>query len=218
MLAPVTGLTQTAQDATGTSFTWDAVPGADSYAVQVDGVTLTSVTVPAVKVLIAAGSHVLGVIPVALATPPTTLAFTVPPPPPNPPTGLTAVASSSTRVNLGWNPVPGALAYDVWRNGAIAFTTTATTLSDGTVDPSTTYNYQVDVQTAAGTSVPSTPPVQVTTPATPPQVPPPPTGLVATLTGTQAAPTVTLTWNPSPGATSYDIYRNGVLIASPSAS
>ena len=102
----------------------------------------------------------------------------------------------------------------MYRNGALAFTTTATSLSDGTVAASTTYNYQVDVQTAAGTSALLTPPVTVTTPATPPTVPPPPTGLTATLTGTVTTPSVSLQWNPSSGATSYDVYRNGVLIAS----
>lgn len=211
-LSPVQNLQQVAQDASGTSFTWDAVALADAYRVIVDSKQLTVVPTPAVKVLIAAGNHIIGVVPVANPTPATTLPFTVPPPPPPAPTGLTAVAASSTRVNLGWNAVLGASLYDVYRNGVLAFSTPNLTLSDGTVNPTTTYAYQVDAQVNGVTSALSTPPVVVITPVTPPQVPPTPTGLVAALAGTVQNPAVALQWDASPGATSYDLYRNGVLI------
>jgi len=36
----------------------------------------------------------------------------------------------------------------------------------------------------------------------------PPTGVTAFATGTASAPTVTVTWNPSPGASSYNLYRS----------
>ena len=210
-LPQVTNLVQTAQDSTGTTFAWDAVALADSYAVYVDGSLVTSVTTPSCKVTAGVGNHTVGVVPVALATAPTKLAFTVPPPPPPPPTGLTAVAASATRVNLAWNAVTGATLYDVYRNGVKVFSTAALTLSDGTVEASTTYGYQVDAVVGGLTSVLSTPIVSVTTPAQG-TVPPPPTGLALALGGTQSNPTVVLTWDTSAGATSYDIYRNGVLL------
>ena len=71
--------------------------------------------------------------------------------------------------------------------------------------------YQVDAVVGGLTSVLSTPIVSVTTPAQG-TVPPPPTGLALALGGTQSNPTVVLTWDTSAGATSYDIYRNGVLL------
>lgn len=211
-LPQVQNLQQVAQDATGTSFTWDPVSLADGYAIFIDSGSspVTTVTTPACKVSAGAGNHTIGVVPIASATPPTPLAFTVPGNVPPPPTGLAAVPTSATRVTLTWNAVTGATLYDVYRDGVKVFSTASLTLSDGTVSPSTTYQYQVDAVVGGVTSGLSAA-VSVTTP---PQgtVPPPPTGLTLTLGGTPTAPTVLLTWDTSAGATSYDIYRNGVLL------
>ena len=79
-LPSVTGLRQVSQDpATGaTGFDWDATPDADEYAVNVDGTVKATVTSPTATVTAAPGAHTVGVAPIALPTPKTTLAFTVP--------------------------------------------------------------------------------------------------------------------------------------------
>jgi hypothetical protein len=211
MLPEVTGLTQTAQDAStgATTFTWDSVGEADNYTVSIDGVLAATVpqsATPTVTVTPTPGTYTLGVAPVALATLPTTLAFTVPPPPP---TGLAGVAASSTVVNLTCAATSGASGYDWYRDGSKLATTTTPSYSDASALPSTTYGYQVDVTVGGETSALSAS-VPVTTPAT--GVPPPPTNLTLTLGGTQTAPTVILVWDTSAGALSYDIYRDGVLL------
>jgi hypothetical protein len=83
MIPAVTGLRQVSQNAaTGaTVFAWDVVAEADTYAVMVDGLTVAQVPAtasPQVTINASAGSHALGVAPVAAATPPATLRFTVP--------------------------------------------------------------------------------------------------------------------------------------------
>jgi hypothetical protein len=83
MIPAVTGLHQVSQDAvTGaTVFAWDLVTDADTYAVMVDGLTVAQVPAsasPQVTVNAGAGTHTLGVAPVAAATPAATLRFTVP--------------------------------------------------------------------------------------------------------------------------------------------
>jgi fibronectin type 3 domain-containing protein len=99
------------------------------------------------------------------------------------PTGLSAVAASSTRVNTAWQAVAGAASYNLFRNGVLVFNTTALSLSDSTVQPQTTYQYQVQAvsPTDAALSSALSAAVSVTTPATPPAVPAPPTGLTATV-------------------------------------
>ncbi len=216
-LAPVVNIRQTGQDATGTSFAWDPVQFADTYQVRVlklDGTVLSTVNVTATsaKVTPPAGSYNLGVVPKANPTPATQLAFTVPPPGPSPPTGLAVVANSATRTTSSWNAVAGALHYDLFRDGVLAFTTTALTVADPTVSPSTTYQYQVRVTTAAGTSALSAA-VPVTTPAQA-AVPPTPTNFTATVGGTPTAPDVALGWTAGPNTVSIDVFRDGVLIAS----
>jgi acid phosphatase type 7 len=92
--------------------------------------------------------------------------------PPSTPTGLAATAASGTQVNLTWNAATdnvGVAGYTVYRNAsAIASTSgpSATTYSDPTASPSTTYSYTVDAFDAAGNHSPQSSPVSVTTPAT----------------------------------------------------
>ena len=95
--------------------------------------------------------------------------------PPSIPTITSASAPSSGRVDLAWTTSTddvGVTGYTVYRNGTQVGTTsgpTATTYSDLTVSPSTSYSYTIDAFDAAGRhSNPSAPSV-VTTPA--PSVP-----------------------------------------------
>jgi chitodextrinase len=91
--------------------------------------------------------------------------------PPTAPTGLTATAVSPTRVDLTWAPSSdnGTVAsYRVRRDGLELTSVPGTTHSDTTVQPATSYMYDVVAIDAAGNvSLPSAP-VAVTTPAAPP--------------------------------------------------
>jgi chitodextrinase len=98
--------------------------------------------------------------------------------PPTAPTGVSATAASSSRVDVSWTAATdnvGVTAYDVLRDGVKVNTAdiTGTTFADTTVAPSTTYQYTVRARDAAGNSAVSAPPVSVTTPAGSPPPPPP---------------------------------------------
>ncbi len=91
---------------------------------------------------------------------------------PSVPTGLTATASSATQVDLAWQASTdnvGVTGYTIYRDNAVLTTVSGTTLaySDGTVSPSTTYNYTVDAFDAAGNHSAQSSPASATTPAVP---------------------------------------------------
>lgn len=74
------------------------------------------------------------------------------------PTGLTAVAASSSQINVSWNAVAGAT-YDVDRNGVVIQTDYAgTSLADTGLSPATTYTYRVRAALrAASATLPALP-------------------------------------------------------------
>ena len=90
--------------------------------------------------------------------------------PPSVPQGAAATANSATSVTVSWLPSNdnvGVVGYDVYRDGSFLRTVpgTQTSLTDQTVQPSTTYAYTVDAFDAVpNTSAPSAP-APVTTPA-----------------------------------------------------
>jgi hypothetical protein len=74
---------------------------------------------------------------------------------PSAPTGLTAAVKSSTGVDLGWSAATddvGVTSYEIYRDGALLATTStaATSYSDTSASPSTTYSYTVMARDAAG--------------------------------------------------------------------
>jgi chitodextrinase len=87
---------------------------------------------------------------------------------PSVPAGLTVTGTTSSSVSLSWNPSSGnPTGYTVYRNGKSVGTTggpNATTFTDATVSPSTTYTYTVDAFSGSNHSAQSSP-VQATTPA-----------------------------------------------------
>jgi acid phosphatase type 7 len=90
--------------------------------------------------------------------------------PPSTPTGLSAAAPVSNRVDLSWNrsPETDVAGYTVYRNGtplAPVNGATTTTYSDTTVSPSTTYSYSVDAFDTAQNHSPPSGSVSVTTPS-----------------------------------------------------
>jgi len=90
--------------------------------------------------------------------------------PPSTPGGLTATAASPSQVKIAWSAATddvGVAGYTIYRNAAAIATTSgpnATTYTDVSVAPSTTYTYTVDAFDAAGNHSPQSAGASVTTP------------------------------------------------------
>src|SRR5215475_2430437 len=128
--------------------------------------------------------------------------------PPPAPTGLVATAGNA-QVSLSWNASSGATSYNVKRSTTsggpyttIATGVTSTSFTNTGLTNGTTFFFVVSAVNAAGESgnsnQASATPQNVQTP------PPAPTGLVATAGNAQ----VSLSWNASSGATSYNVKRS----------
>ena len=131
---------------------------------------------------------------------------------PSVPTGLTAGASSATKINLAWTASTdnvGVTGYKVYRNGVQVGTSPVTTsYSDSGLTTLTSYSYTVAACDAAGNcSVQSVTGTATTLEGVPPTVP---TKLAAMAFSTTQ---INLTWRASTdnvGVTGYRVYRNGV--------
>lgn len=126
---------------------------------------------------------------------------------PQTPTGLVATSGNS-QVALSWQAVSGATTYKLFRDSVLLTSITGTSFTDATVINGMTYNYAVQASNAAGDSAKSS--NASATPALP-VAPAIPSGLSAYSSDKK----VTLTWVAVSGATSYQVLRDGVLIASP---
>jgi fibronectin type 3 domain-containing protein len=129
---------------------------------------------------------------------------------PSTPTNIAAV-TGNTQAKLTWMPVLGAAGYNVKRGTAsggpytnVVVATTTNGIDAGLVN-GTTYYYVVTTFNGIGESTNSTE-VSVI-PATTGTPPATPTNLVATAGATQ----ITLNWNASPGATSYNVKRTTIF-------
>lgn len=145
--------------------------------------------------------------------------------PPTVPTGVTASAASCSQVNVSWagssDSGSGVKQYNVYRNGGLLTTVSATTTSfpDTTVAASSLYNYTVSATDNAGNTSAQSTAAGVTTPAcgdtTPPTVP---TGVSATA---PSCSQVNVSWTGSTdsgsGVRQYNIYRNGGLLTTVAA-
>ena len=146
-----------------------------------------------------------------------------PPPdtePPSVPTGVSAVAASSTRIDIAWSASTdnvAVTAYDIVRDGATVATVSGATLAyaDETVAPNTTYGYQVIATDGVNASAPSTPAATATTPAAPDTEPPSvPTGVSAVAVSSSEIAVAWAASSDNVAVTGYDIVRDGVVIAS----
>jgi glucose/arabinose dehydrogenase/chitodextrinase len=119
--------------------------------------------------------------------------------PPSAPTGLTAVAASSTQVNLAWMASTdnvGVTGYRVFRNGAQVGTPTTTSFQDTGLAPATTYTYTVSAVDGAGNVSPPSASASATTPSPPPPDTTPPTvSITAPAPGSTVSSAVTVTAN-----------------------
>jgi chitodextrinase len=142
---------------------------------------------------------------------------------PNAPTGLSATVMASNWIRLNWTAITDACgravaSYNVYRGGATVATAGATSYDDKTLAPNTPYTYSVTaVDTAKLESAKSVAASATTLPGvdtTPPSVPSGLQGVV--ISGTR----VNLSWGASQdnsggsGLAGYEIFRNGVLLAS----
>jgi fibronectin type 3 domain-containing protein len=132
------------------------------------------------------------------------------------PTNFFAVANAlgmPTQVSLIWTDnAVNETSYQVLRNGVVVATLAVDSAAyvDTAVLPSTTYTYTVQAVNSAGMS-PAIPPISVTTPVA--AIANPGT-LLASVTPMGIAPmTVSLSWANIAGVTSYQITRNGTVIA-----
>jgi len=134
--------------------------------------------------------------------------------PPTTPTNLKATPSM-TSVSLTWNASSdnvGVAGYRVYRNNTLVGSPTGTSFTDTGLNPNTSYSYQVSAVDGVPNESPRSATVNTKTLAdkTAPSVP---TGV--TVTDTQTT-TVSIKWNPSTdnvAVGSYQVYRNGALVA-----
>ncbi|TAL07416.1 MAG: DNRLRE domain-containing protein [Chloroflexota bacterium] len=140
------------------------------------------------------------------------------------PTITSGTAVSSSRVDLAWTTSTdnvGVTGYTVYRNGSPIGTTTgpaATTYSDLTVSPSTTYNYTVDAFDAANNHSNQSSVKVVTTPAVVIDTGPPTVPSITSATAPSSG-RVDLAWTTATddiGVIGYTVYRNGSSIGTTS--
>jgi chitodextrinase len=141
--------------------------------------------------------------------------------PPSIPTGLTASATSHSRINLAWrasSDKSGVAGYRVLRNGVRVATTSATAYADTGLSAARRYTYSVAAFDRAGNVSAASSPASATT-APPPDTAAPtsPSGLSATAI---SASQINLAWRASSdkfGVAGYRVLRNGVRVATTSA-
>ena len=135
---------------------------------------------------------------------------------PDTPSGLTADALTSSRVELNWTDLPtdeAVSGYKIFRDGVFLSSAVNASFADTAVSPETSYCYSVSAYSDSQHESAQSPQVCVTTPVlmdtTAPAVP---TGLTATAS---SAGQVDLSWDSlgSP-VVGYKLYRNGIPIAS----
>ncbi len=130
--------------------------------------------------------------------------------PPGVPAGVTASDGAHVdRILVSWNSVPRAVRYEIYRAASEDGTytqvgeSTGTTYSDTAITVNTTYWYKVKACNRAGCSELSEPDSGYAAGEGMPEVP---TGVSAT--DGLYTDRVRVTWNASPGATSYEVWRD----------
>jgi len=124
------------------------------------------------------------------------------------PTGLTATATSSSRIDLSWNAVPGAAGYYVYLNISatgnyikLEEAITSTSTYGYGLDPDTTYYFKVSAFNINGEG-PQSNYVSATTLS---NIPAAPTNVNAIAVSSSQ---INITWNAVPGATGYNVYAD----------
>jgi chitodextrinase len=135
--------------------------------------------------------------------------------PPSVPTGLSAVAASSSEIDLSWQASTDDVSvagYNVYRNGSLDATVGSGTLTyaDTGLSDGVRYSYTVAAFDPAGNASAQSGPASATTPdVTPPTMP---GGLTVTATSSTS---VAIGWSASTdnvGVAGYDVYRDGAVL------
>ncbi len=126
---------------------------------------------------------------------------------------ISAITDSACGGNilLSWNAVSGATAYKIFRNDIQVASTASTSYTDTGLVVDTSFTYKVKAVNNIGNSPFSNSVSAVSSPACAviPNAP-----VISVSTGTACGGTVLISWNQIQNAASYNIYRDGVLIAS----
>lgn len=124
---------------------------------------------------------------------------------PQPVTDLSAANITQTTLTLSWAVSAGATSYDVEQDGVLLINIGSTQHHVEGLTPGTAYNFTVKAKNLAGTSTGTS--VPVTT-----QVIPIPQAVVQLRYADVTTTSLTLLWDASSGATSYDLLQNGEFI------
>lgn len=202
--------------------TWTVAPGATSYTVKRDNVTLqsgipaspyddTNVTVGQTYTYSVTAVNGGG----STTAPATNVTITAcPTPPPAPTLSASTFCSQSNQpaVHLTWTGSSGAT-YTILRNGlSIAGPQSGTTYDDTSV-ATQQYTYTIRASNGSGSTDSNNVTIAVPSDACPPAAP----TLSANATCSNNAPVVALLWSVSAGASSYTVLRNGASIGSMTA-
>ncbi|MGL4936599.1 chitinase N-terminal domain-containing protein [Shewanella sp.] len=134
-------------------------------------------------------------------------------PPQASPANLTLVNVSDNHVELSWQQAEGATDYRIYRDGiAVANGAAIKDLhfSDLGLNPQTHYRYQVEACNQHGCAADKSSELNVETLQAPEVLPAPPLRPTVINSGSR---TNVINWQPVPGATFYQLTRNGELIA-----
>lgn len=191
---------------------WDAVPGAASYEVTQDGVTLapsasrwfTARDLTAgtsydftVQAVFADGTRTEISAPLSVATDGFEL---------DAPTGFVSTLQTRERAVMTWDSVLGAAEYEITQDGAVVATQTSRWFTARDLTPGATYDFTVQAVFANGTRTAATSPLAVTTDGIEAATP---TGLRSTL---QTRERVVLTWDNMGSGVTFEIRQDGVLV------
>jgi fibronectin type 3 domain-containing protein len=127
---------------------------------------------------------------------------------PSAPARISALAVSSTSIEVSWDQVTGALGYTLYRSAAPdtgytyveALPASASEQTDTGLEPGTTYYYKVSVKTQSGESDMGSYAQAITSPGEP---------LGLSLSATSAT-SILLSWDAVQGAVSYNVFRSTV--------
>jgi chitodextrinase len=140
---------------------------------------------------------------------------------PSTPANLTSPSHTSSSVSLSWAASTdnvGVTGYQIFRNGVQVGTSTSTSFTNTGLAASTSYSFTVKARDAAGNVSAASNAVSVTTSAASGDTTPPstPTNLASP---SHTSSSVSLSWTGSTdnvGVTGYQIFRNGVQVATSS--
>ncbi|GBU22228.1 N-acetylmuramoyl-L-alanine amidase [Fibrobacteres bacterium R8-0-B4] len=127
----------------------------------------------------------------------------------NPPTSVSASATSSSSITVSWSQVIGAAGYNVYRSTSASGpyyqvgTSSSTSYTDNNLSPSTTYYYKVSAYN--NNNVESSQSSQSASATTALNTPAAPTNVSASLTPSGG---ITVSWSSVSGAVGYYVYRS----------